>query len=303
MKMESNNKNAYIMMDQVTKNYKDPSSKAHFQALRGIDLQIRKNSLTTIVGPSGAGKSTLLNILGGLISPSTGRIFVDNLPIHNFENGALTKYRRNLVGFLWQLPERNLLRGLSIRDNILQKMALTGYPNSKRKARVDELLEAVGLTHRSKHHLNKLSGGEAQRAGIAVAMANDPQIVLADEPTGELDTETTNEVIDFIKSIQKESGTTFVVVTHDTRFEKMSDQTFQIIDGVISGFRRSTITHELHKSTIVEKEELIPVSQLGMIKIPAHILKKYKISKNVVIHEHSDCNGFCIHPDEREVDQ
>ena len=224
-------KESFIEINQITKHFKDPASNINFQALRGIDIAIEKGSITSIIGPSGAGKSTLLNILGGMMSPSTGTIFIDGLPLHSLKDQELEYYRRFISGFLWQIPERNLLPHLSAEENIEFAMEVSNFTREERKKRSNELLTSLGVKHRGEHKLGQLSGGEAQRVSLAVALANSPKLLLADEPTGELDSETTMEIIEYLKEINQELGTTIIVVTHDNRFERMTKQSYNIVDG------------------------------------------------------------------------
>lgn len=287
----------FIIINQVTKNYKDPASDVYFQALRGIDLRIKQGTISSIIGPSGAGKSTLLNILGGMTLPSTGTVVVDNLPLHSLDEAGLNYYRRKITGFLWQLPERNLLPHLSARDNIMYSMEVAGYPREKRRARVDELLNAVGLLNRSQHKLGQLSGGEAQRISLAVALANAPKLLLCDEPTGELDSETTMEIIDYLKEINEYDGITIVVVTHDNRFERMTKQSFNILDGTIAGLRRSVDKDVSAKDwQSASREEISVVNQFGMVRIPNSIREKYNIGDYLRFVEDEENNRVYIEP-------
>lgn len=287
----------FIIINQVTKNYKDPASDVYFQALRGIDLRIKQGTISSIIGPSGAGKSTLLNILGGMTLPSTGTVVVDNLPLHSLDEAGLNYYRRKITGFLWQLPERNLLPHLSARDNIMYSMEVAGYPREKRRARVDELLNAVGLLNRSQHKLGQLSGGEAQRISLAVALANAPKLLLCDEPTGELDSETTMEIIDYLKEINEYDGITIVVVTHDNRFERMTKQSFNILDGTIAGLRRSVDKDVSAKDwQSASREEISVVNQFGMVRIPNSIREKYNIGDYLRFVEDEENNRIYIEP-------
>ena len=287
----------FIIINQVTKNYKDPASDVYFQALRGIDLRIKQGTISSIIGPSGAGKSTLLNILGGMTLPSTGTVVVDNLPLHSLDETGLNYYRRKITGFLWQLPERNLLPHLSARDNIMYSMEVAGYPREKRRDRVDELLNAVGLLNRSQHKLGQLSGGEAQRISLAVALANAPKLLLCDEPTGELDSETTMEIIDYLKEINEYDGITIVVVTHDNRFERMTKQSFNILDGTIAGLRRSVDKDVSAKDwQSASREEISVVNQFGMVRIPNSIREKYNIGDYLRFVEDEENNRVYIEP-------
>ena len=158
---------------------------------------------------------------------------------------------------------------------------LRDYPREQRKARISELISSVGLSGRQYHRLGELSGGEAQRAGLAIALANEPKVLYADEPTGELDSETTMEIIGYLQDLNEQLGVTMLVVTHDNRFERMSNQSFRILDGQISGVRRSLtgkITREWKESI---REELAFVDQYGTVRIPADIRKKLGINKYI----------------------
>lgn len=263
-------------MSAVTKNYRDPETNVYFQALRGIDLSIREGSFCSIIGPSGAGKSTLLNILGGMAKVSTGEVVVDSLPIHLLDQEDLVNYRRSICGFLWQNPDNNLLPNMTMEDNIIHTMQVAGYPRKERKERARELLKSVGLEHRMDHKLGQVSGGEAQRAGLATALANNPRILLADEPTGELDSETTVEIIDYLKNMSREYDVTVVVVTHDHRFERSTDNSFNIIDGTIAGYRVAVDKTQDWKSSV--REEFSVVNQFGMVKLPPKIKEELQIT-------------------------
>ena len=295
------NKNGFLRLEQVTKNYKDPASDIYFQALRGIDLKIKKGTLSSIIGPSGAGKSTLLNIMGGMTKPSTGTIIVDELPIHSLDESGLNYYRRNVAGFLWQLPERNLLPHLTARENILYSMEVAGSAREEREKRVKELMTSVGLAARMDHKLGQLSGGEAQRCSLAVALANNPKLLLADEPTGELDSETTIEIISYLQELNRERGTTIIVVTHDQRFERMTGQSYNILDGVIAGLRRSVDREkEIKDWRSSAREEISVVNQFGQVKIPNRIRKKYNISDYVKFVEDLESNRVYLEPVDHE---
>ncbi|MCE7736608.1 MAG: ABC transporter ATP-binding protein [Candidatus Heimdallarchaeota archaeon] len=278
----------FIKLDAVTKNYRDPETNIYFQALRSIDLTIEKGTLSAIIGPSGAGKSTLLSIMGGMAKPSTGQLFIDGIGIHNLDDNELSDYRKYVCGFLFQNPENNLLSHLSAYENIIHTMQLSGYPRSDRKTRALSLLKAVGLEDRMKHKMGQLSGGEGQRAGLAVALANNPKILFADEPTGELDSETTIEIIEYLQKLKDELGITIVVVTHDKRFERMTDHSYNIIDGSIASFRVRSSDNDVGWKDVV-REEMSMIDQFGKVTIPPEIMSKHKIGKFVRFLE--DENG------------
>ena len=270
-----------ITVSQVTKNYKDPASDIYFQALRGVDLSLKRGSFTAIIGPSGAGKSTLLNILGGMMKPSTGSVFVDDMPLHSLNENGLEYYRRYVVGFLWQLPERNLLPNLNALENVVFAMESSGYNRAERLDRAKELLSSVGLANRMGHKLGQLSGGEAQRASLSVALANEPKILLADEPTGELDSETTMEIISYLKELNRDQGITICVVTHDNRFERMTTESYNILDGTIAGVRRSIAGKQSDHWKDTIREEVSVVNQFGLVRIPSRLRQKFNLGKFV----------------------
>ena len=173
-------------------------------ALQGLDLRIKAGEMVAIVGASGSGKSTLLNILGGLDVPTAGRAVVDGLDLARLSRSERTRYRRRTVGMVWQQTSRNLLPHLDVIANIELPMVLDGRSN--RQQRAEELLELVGLSERSRHRPRDLSGGEQQRVAIAVALANTPSVILADEPTGELDSATSADVFELLRRINREVG-------------------------------------------------------------------------------------------------
>ncbi len=183
-------------------------------ALQGLDLHVPRGEMLALVGPSGAGKSTLLNILGGLDEPSAGRCDVAGVDLTRISPSDRLLYRRRVVGHIWQQTSRNLLTDLSLIDNVVVPMVMAGYPG-RRRQRAKQLLELVGLGHRMSHKPSKLSGGEQQRGALAVALANNPELLLADEPTGELDNTTAGEVLKLLRALNAELGLTTIVVTHD----------------------------------------------------------------------------------------
>lgn len=282
----------------LVKIYDDPATESGILALRGIEFSATAGSLVSIIGPSGAGKSTLLNIFGGMIKPSAGQVYVGDLPLHELTREVRDEYHRKIAGFLWQLPEKNLLPALSVEENIEFAQRIAGYPRKRRNDQIAMLLQSVGLTARKNYRLGQLSGGEAQRAGLAVALANEPKILFADEPTGELDSETTFEIIGFLQDLNKDLGTTMIVVTHDNRFERLTNQSYRILDGQISGVRRAMhkITDTNWKST--QREELAYVDRLGNVQIPDDIRIRHHIEKYVRFV--SDGNKLYIEPADKE---
>jgi putative ABC transport system ATP-binding protein len=200
-------------------------------ALRGIDLEIKSGKIVTITGPSGCGKTTLLNLIGGLDQPTAGSIRVDGENIVDYSEKELITYRRQKIGFVFQFF--NLIPTLTAQENIELPLRLSSSSGKYIKERTSELIEMVNIGARSKHKPEELSGGEQQRVAIAMALANNPEIILADEPTGELDTETGQEVLNLFKRLNKKQKLTEIIVTHDQRISNIADIKFNISDGKI----------------------------------------------------------------------
>jgi putative ABC transport system ATP-binding protein len=201
------------------------------QALRGLSMSVKEGELVSIIGPSGSGKTTLLNIMGGLDMATAGTVAVGNTEVTALSTPQLINYRRKTVGHIFQTL--NLIPTLTAAENIDLPMIATGIPRGKRKERVKNLLEVIGLTARAKHKPDELSGGEQQRVAIATALANDAPVLLADEPTGELDTVTAKIVVDYLLKVSQELGKTIVMVTHDPRVARVADRILRIEDGMI----------------------------------------------------------------------
>jgi len=267
----------FLECQDVFKLYTDPVIKIQVPALRGIELAADKGEMSAIIGPSGAGKSTLINLIGGIDKPSSGNIIVDGQVINKMKKKELVEYRRHQVGFLYQFPQRNLIWNITAFENVIFPMKMTSrWGLQKQKQRTLELLKRVGLEKRVNHKPHELSGGEAQRVGIAVALANDPAIILADEPTGELDSVTTFKIIDYFQEINRELGTTFVVVTHDHRFANMTKQAVNILDGQIIGMHRAIDPEK----SVSEREEIFYIDDHGNIRIPEELRKKAGLKKH-----------------------
>jgi len=205
--------------------------KADVAALAKIDLGIARGEFTALVGPSGSGKSTLLNLIGGLDRPSSGGIRVDGLDLDKASEQQLVKHRRERVGFIFQ--SFNLLPTLTALENVESPLVLGEAPRSERRPRATALLESVGLGQRLSHRPNELSGGEKQRVAIARALANNPVLLLADEPTGNLDTKTGATILDLLCGLVKKSGLTLVMVTHDLEVASRADRIVHLRDGSI----------------------------------------------------------------------
>jgi len=209
------------------------AGKSEVIALRGLDMRAPDGEFVAVRGPSGCGKTTLLNLIGGIDRPTAGRIEVDGTNIVDMSEGDLVQYRRNSVGFVFQFF--NLVPTLTAEENIQLPMRLAAKPSDQREERTRHLLELVGLEKRAVHRPDELSGGEQQRIAIAVALANDPPLILADEPTGELDTKTGAEVLDLFRRLNQDLKKTIIVVTHDERVAKIAHSILHIEDGKIIG--------------------------------------------------------------------
>lgn len=201
------------------------------QALRGLNMDVKAGELVSIIGPSGSGKTTLLNIIGGLDQATGGTVYVGNIEVTAFSPTQLVEYRRKTVGHIFQTL--NLIPTLTAAENIELPMIALGVPRKKRKERVKELLEIVGLTDRAYHKPEELSGGEQQRIAMAAALANDAPVLLADEPTGELDTVNSKIVVDYLVKVNKELGKTIIMVTHDPTVARVANRILRIEDGII----------------------------------------------------------------------
>jgi len=227
MQMTMQSEALYNLTD-VWKTYVVGGSLVH--ALRGVNLVVKRGEFLSIMGPSGSGKSTLLMILGLLTSPTRGRVEFLSRDISSLSDREATEMRRRTIGFVFQTY--NLIPWLTAAENVEIAMAIAGYPQSLRKKRVKELLDSVGLGQRMNHKPMELSGGEQQRVAIARALANDPAVILADEPTGNLSTEQGEEIVGLLRSL-REKGKTIVMVTHNPAMAEKADRIVRIRDGVI----------------------------------------------------------------------
>jgi putative ABC transport system ATP-binding protein len=263
-------------------------------ALQGLDLLVNSGEMIAIVGASGSGKSTLLNILGGLDAPSAGRASVAGYDLGQISARERTRYRRQVVGFLWQQTARNLLPYLSAVENVELPMVLDGRP--KRRARALELLDLVGLADRARRRPDRLSGGEQQRVAIAVALANEPPVVLADEPTGELDSATAADVFGLLRRVNAEFGTTIVIVTHDPHIPAEVQRTVAIRDGRTSTetVRRTEITDEGDHRVIAE--EFAVLDRAGRLQLPRSHVETLDLKDRVRLRLEPDHVG--VWPDE-----
>jgi putative ABC transport system ATP-binding protein len=229
MRIGMSNNNVVIRVQGLVKEL--PMGKVTVHALRGVDMEIYANEMVSIVGPSGSGKSTLLGLIGGLDTPTKGKIEIDGVDITRMNEDQLTEIRNEKIGFIFQFF--NLIPTLTALENVALPIQFARKPQFKPEKRAKELLELLGLGDRLRHRPSELSGGQQQRVAIARALANNPPLLLADEPTGNLDSEAGKIVLDALKQIQKESGTTVVIVTHDPDLANFTDRTVTLVDGEI----------------------------------------------------------------------
>ncbi|MCK5185474.1 MAG: ABC transporter ATP-binding protein [Candidatus Heimdallarchaeota archaeon] len=242
-------------------------------------MKVKKGEITLCVGPSGSGKSTLLNILAGNLKPSAGVVRVGNTDIAKFTRAQMVDYRRKRVGVVWQLPQMNLVWELSASQNIQVPMRILGIPREERMERTKELLEEVELLDRAHHKPTQLSGGEIQRISLAVALANKPELVVLDEPTGELDSQTSEKIISFFEKINEDLGVTMILATHDRRLIARGYRTMLLVDGRITSVRRG-----------FADEKNIPVfsDAFGALQIPTNLRELFKSREDLLLSRESE---------------
>ncbi|MDE2640164.1 MAG: ABC transporter ATP-binding protein [Chloroflexota bacterium] len=257
----------YIRCEDVFKIYK--SEELEVVALRGLDLEVYRGEMMALVGASGSGKSTLLNILAGLDQPSAGRVQVGGRDLLTTPAEELVDYRRSEVGFVWQQTGRNLIPYLGARANIEMPLMIEGASRGAARDRAQDLLERVGLAGKERNRPDQLSGGEQQRVAIAVALANDPPLLLADEPTGELDSATAGEVFDVFADINEQTGVTIVIVTHDASIIERVHRVVAFRDGKTSAeiVRRTRFSREEQSDV----DEYAVVDRSGRLQVPRDI--------------------------------
>jgi len=276
----------YIVCEDLFKIYK--IADLEVVALRGLDLTVKAGELMAIVGASGSGKTTLLNILGGLDVPSAGKVVVGKRDLLKTTSRDLVSYRRQDVGFVWQQTSRNVIPYFSAFQNVELPLILLGWPQKKRQHRAEEMLEVVGLADRMDHIPDRLSGGEQQRVAIAVALAHNPPLLLADEPTGELDSQTSETILDVFRSLNDAYGVTVVIVTHDIRITSKVDRIVTIRDGRTSLEAVRKQPQFTRTETQEAYEEFIVVDGAGRLQIPRNLLDQLKLGRRAKVLSEGD---------------
>lgn len=286
---------SFIRCEGLVKIYK--AADLEVFALQGLDLQVAAGEVMAIIGNSGSGKSTLMNILGALDQPSAGRCFVGDLDLLRLTPVQRVRYQREGVGFVWQNSARNLIPYLTGLQNVLLPMRLAGRSDRAARAWGMELLEAVGLAGRAGHTLTRLSGGEQQRIAIALALANRPKLLLADEPTGAVDNATAQLILKIFREVNQRFGTTVVIVTHDRSVARSVDRYVLIRDGKVAqeAVRRSVAAGpEAEAGSHGEgapaetHEELAVLDSAGRLQIPRELLEKVGLGDRARVEAEGD---------------
>lgn len=252
-------------------------------ALQGLDLEIRRGELLAIIGKSGSGKSTLLNMIGGLETPTAGRLLFDGRDLSLLEEKEMVHYRKHTVGFVWQKSGRNLLPYMTVRENVEVPMYFGRGSEKRRRERAKMLLEEVGMLSHADKFPSQLSGGEAQRVAIAVALANEPDVLLADEPTGAVDTKTSKQIFDLFRKLNRDLGLTILIVTHDISLADKVNRVIMISDGKISTekIRRDTLPGWRGETGDIQ-EEYVVLDRANRLQLSEEILEKAGIDSNKV---------------------
>jgi len=266
------------------------------QALQGLDLLVAERELTALIGAAGSGKSTLMNILAGLDTPTAGTVWVAGRNLGAMTAQERLAYRRKVAGFIWQQASRNLLPYMTARQNVLLPMRLSSLRRRERLRRAGYLLDTLGIAHCANRTPDRMSGGEQQRAAIATALANQPKVLLADEPTGELDSSTAQDVFTALQTANTELGVTVLVVTHDPAVSSQVRRTIAIRDGKTSSETiRHTATDE-QGTTTLHAREYATLDRAGRVQLPREMTRRLGIRNRVELQEEPDHIG--VWPDQ-----
>lgn len=284
---------SFIECDNLVKIYK--VADLEVVALQGLDLTVEQGEMIALIGPSGSGKSTLMNVLGGLDVPSAGRVSVGDYHLTELNRSQQVQYRRDIVGFVWQQTAHNLLPYLSARENIELPMAFAGLNAKERRQRSDALLDAVSMTQRATFKPANLSGGEQQRAALAVAMANHPRLLLADEPTGEVDSEAADQIFDTMRTLNAAYGVTIVIVTHDYAVSKRVSRVVGMRDGRAS---IEVLRQKDGSGVPLTEEEFTVLDRTGRLQLPQGYIEQLGMRSLVRLHLGDD--HVAVYPAEQD---
>jgi peptide/nickel transport system ATP-binding protein len=278
------NAEAFVQCSNLMKIYK--IADLEVIALQGLDLIVQPGEIMALVGPSGAGKSTLLNVVGGLDVPSAGSVEVCGWNLLSMASRDRVQYKREVVGFVWQQPARNLLPYLTVRENVELPMTLNQVPAAKRRQRAMELLDVVGLADRAGFRPDQISGGQQQRIAIAVALANNPPLLLGDELTGQVDTASAGEVFGALRRVNEAYGTTMILVTHDPLVANTVDRLVAIRDGRTSTEVRRRIDSQ--NGAVLDEEEWVIVDPAGRLQLPQAFVEHLGLRDRVKVRMEED---------------
>lgn len=283
--------NPIIVCENLVKIYK--TGETEVLALQGLELTVQAGELLAIIGNSGSGKSTFLNMIGGLDKPSAGTLLVDSKDLFKMSNAELVRYKRETVGFVWQNNGRNLLPWLTAMQNVMAPMMFIEHPlpHKQQEERAKELLTLVGMEHRMHSRLSELSGGEQQRVALAIAIANHPKLLLADEPTGSVDRKTGDFILDVFRKLN-EQGMTIVIVTHDRLLSKKVSRVVSIRDGKTSSefIMKQDYRNQLENIGLFDttQEEFAVLDRAGRVQLPREMLDELHLTGNKVRMELQD---------------
>jgi putative ABC transport system ATP-binding protein len=279
-------RDALIVCDNLVRIYQ--SGSVEVQALQGLDLLVNPGEMVAVVGASGSGKSTLLSLLSGIDAPTAGRARVDGWDLLTMSRAERVRYRRHTVGFVRQQAARNLVPYLTAEQVVDLPMTIARTPRRERRARVADLLETLGVGHCARRRPAQMSGGEQMRVAIAVALANQPRVLLADEPTGELDTETSSSVFGALRTVNRDLGVTIVVVTHDPDVSGQVERTVAIRDGRTSSEVLRRTTTAANGDSEVIAEEYAVMDRAGRVQVPKDYREALALTRRVVLALEAD---------------
>lgn len=280
--------NSILLCDGLVKIFK--TEDVEVMALQGLDLEIKQGELVAIIGKSGSGKSTLLNMIGGLDKPTAGRIYVDGNDLFAMSEKELVQYRKSTVGFVWQNSGQNLFPYLTAVQNVEAPLFFEKMDEKERHEKALQLMKQTGIDHKANSYPAQMSGGEQQRVAIAVALASDPKILLADEPTGAVDSKTSNMIQDLFRKLNRETGLTIIIVTHDISLANKVSRVIMVADGKISTekimkdqYRQKLDEMSTEKLAEVEShEEYSVLDKARRVQLSEDVLREAGIDSNMV---------------------